>query len=106
MRRPNKATVADEGLGAAFTEGVNEGFRLTGYVLIVCQVGDRETINGVFKASQVYDVIGDFIAGLRGEHYEIGVTIRMIAESDAPEPTKLVDIPELADGVEDAEIVE
>jgi len=110
VRRDNRATVKDEGLGSAFTEGVNEGFRLTGYVLVICKVGDKEKIRGEFKASQVYDVVGDFVAGLRGEHYEVGVTIRMISEGDVtPEKAqaRVVEPEAIGEsGIEDAEVVD
>lgn len=110
-RRPNRATVSDVGLGEAFAEGLNEGFRLTGYVLAVCKVGDRETFRGVVKASQVPDVVGDFIAGLRGEHYEVGVSVRIIAEGDVGDEAEAAGAEgngaaEIADGIEDAEVVE
>ena len=108
----NRATVEDTGLGTAFAEGVNEGLRLTGYVLVICKVGDKEKIRGEIKASQVPDVVGDFIAGLRGEHYEIGISIRVIAATDIKsEPGKaqarVVGPTEIGEsGIEDAEVVD
>lgn len=108
--RENRATVKDTGLGASFTEGVNEGLRLTGYVLVICKISDKEKIRGVFKASQVYDIVSDFVAGLRGEHYEVGVTIRMIAEGDvAPEKAqaRVVEPEAIGEsGIEEAEVVD
>lgn len=110
MRRENRATVKDSNLGAAFTEGVNEGFRLTGYVAVICQIAGKDKVRVVVKASQVPDVVGDFIAGLRGEHYEIGVTIRIIAESDVTPEGDSDEVGGLPEGEDpniiDAEIVE
>lgn len=110
MRRPNKATVSEPGLGAAFAEGVNEGFRLTGHVLLICQIGGRDKIRIVTKASKVPDILSDFVAGLRGEHYEVGVTVRIIAEGDvvpegqASAPTGAAELEE--DPIEDAEVID
>lgn len=106
----NRATVSDKGLGAAFAEGVNEGFRLTGYVRLICLIGGRARVNETVKASDVPKLMETFFAGLRGEHYEVGVAVRLMAEGDvcteqvsdpAPRAT-----PEVGDGVIDAEIVE
>lgn len=108
--RENRATVKDEGLGTAFTEGVAEGQRLTGYVLVICKVGGRVKIQDVFKARQVPDVIGDFIASLRGEHYEVGVVIRLLAEGDVVSEKaqgRVVEPESIGEsGIEDAEVVD
>lgn len=111
-RRENRATIKEEGLGASFAEGVNEGLRLTGHVLIICQIGGRDKIRVVTKASTVPDIVGDFVAGLRGEHYEVGISIRIFAEGDvAPQSGKaqatvIADDANGESGIEDAEVVE
>lgn len=108
----NKATIKDDGLGAAFAEGVNEGLRLTGHVLLICQIGGKDKIRVVTKASSVPDLVGDFIAGLRGEHYEVGITIRIIAEGDVKRGTgkaqaRVVGPEEIGEsGIEDADVVD
>lgn len=108
--RPNRATVSDSGLGAAFTEGVNEGLRLTGHVLLICKVGSRDKFREIVKASDVPELIGNFVATLRGEHYEVGVTIRIISEGDVAQDkaqARVVDRPELGEsGIEEAELVD
>jgi hypothetical protein len=101
-RRPNKATIADAGLGAAFTEGVNEGFRLTGYVRLTMRIGSQERFHEAVKASDVPQLVADFVAGLRGEHYGVGVIIRILALDDV----KTEPAGELDDGIVDAEVVE
>ncbi|HET7110238.1 MAG TPA: hypothetical protein VFI41_05165 [Gemmatimonadales bacterium] len=109
--RQNRATVKDEGLGAAFKEGLNEGLRLDGYVVLFMKVGKNERQHTI-PASEVLEHVSNFIGGLRGEHYEEGVVIRIFGDSDAKsEPDKaqarVVEQTSIGEsGIEDAEIVD
>jgi len=108
MRRENKATVKDAGLGAAFVEGVNEGFRLDGYVLLSVTVGGKEITTNTIKAADVPTVVGELLDGMRGEHYAAGLIIRVFSADPAaatPTPPPTMEGAPLPDGVEDAEIV-
>lgn len=110
--RENRATVKNEGLGSAFAEGVNEGFRLTGHVLLICKVGDKARVNATVKASEVPDLVNYFLSSLRGEHYEVGISIRVIAEGDVTTESvkaqaRVVDQSSIGEsGIEDAEVVD
>lgn len=110
--RENRATVRDESLGKAFAEGVNEGFRLTGYVLLVIRVGNKDIVHDTVKASEIPTLVADRLESLRGEHYEVGVTIRIIAdgdvktESDKAQAHKVEDPAIGESGIEDAEVVD
>lgn len=109
MRRPNRATVGDDGLGAAFARGVNEGFRLTGHVLLLVTVGGEVIIHQTVESAKVAELATEVLGQFRGEHYAAGVVIRIMAAEEAksaPEPAK-VDHPAIGeDGIEDAEIVD
>lgn len=110
MRRPNKATVEDSGLGSAFAEGLNEGFRLTGYVLLLVKVGGHVSYDKVIKASEVCDTVAGILAGMRGEHYDSGVVIQVIAESEGAPESAAAEVGGLPEGedssIDDAEVVE
>lgn len=110
MPRVNKATVSDTDLGDAFKHGVNEGFRLLGYVVIFMSLGGKLKQKITCQAHEVPDVVGEFLSSLRGEHYEVGIEIRILAEGDvvdSPAPAKVGGLEEGEDtSIIDAEVVE
>jgi hypothetical protein len=97
--RENKATVKDEGLGTAFAEGVDEGFRLIGWVLFTVNVGGKEVASETVKKANVPDLVASVFSQFRGEHYDQGVVIRIMA---IDKPAEAVDNAEVIEG----EIVE
>lgn len=112
---PNKATVTDVGLGAAFKEGVNEGFRLTGYVTVFFKIGGQTKAKYTVEAHEVPKVVGEFLESLRGEHYEVGIKIKILADGDvgpgqASAPSGAAGVDGLPVGedttITDAEVVE
>jgi len=108
-KRENRATVKDETLSRSFAQGLNEGMRLVGYVTIFFNVGERIIKKQPTVAvADVQQVVSELLSELRAEHYEVGVSIRILSEGDiTTEGTTAGDQQqELDDGIEDAEVVE
>jgi hypothetical protein len=105
--RENKATVKDEGLGAAFTEGFNEGMRLIGYSMVFFSVAGEsiKTFPAVPNA-QVAQLVAEHLATLRDESLAKGVVIRILPASKGDPAPPQEPVAAVGDGVEDAEIVE
>lgn len=104
MARENRATVKDDSLGQAFAQGVNEGMRLTGYVTLLFEVGSKRiTRTPMVAVADVPTAVAEFLSSLRAEHYEIGVTVKILAEGDIEQAEEQQ---ELDDGIEDATVVE
>lgn len=105
MARPNRAKVEDEGLSRSFAQGLNEGLRLTGYVTLFFEVGSKRiTRTPMVAVADVPATVSEFLSTLRAEHYEVGVTIKIMAEGDIE--TQEAEQPVISDGIEDAEVVE
>lgn len=107
IKRPNRATITDSGLGEAFAQGVNEGFRLTGYVTVFCRVGKGGVVRKEMAVADVPEYINEFLLSLRGEHYEVGVEIRILSEGDVKPEPKQAEVAAISQGedIEEAEIV-
>jgi len=104
MARQNKATVKDESLGAAFTQGVNEGMHLTGYCVIFFSVGQKFVQRmPIVAMADVPEMIGNFVSSLNADDYAQGVEIKILQDENAEAPAEQ---PALDDGIEDAEVVE
>lgn len=106
MRRENRAAISDEALTGAFATGLNEGMRLVGYALLTIEVGGRRRMNEVLPLKDVAARVAGFFEGLRGEDYSFGVVVSAIPQDEPPPDRVEEQDQELAEGIEDAEIVE
>jgi hypothetical protein len=102
--RENRATIKDSDLTENFAEGINEGFRLTGYVLFSVNCGGKEIASETVKAANVPELIAVTLGAFRGEHYAMGVVIRIMA---IDKPDEAVDTAEVVEGeVVEGEVVD